>query len=69
MPIYVYQCAHCSHAYEKLQKSYKSRPPAACPKCEKRGRQKKQVGDGVSFKFKGPGFYANDYPRNKGRKR
>ena len=68
MPIYEYICAHCSHAYEKTQKTYKSRPPRACPKCEGRGRQKKQIGSGISLRFNGPGFYCNDYPKNKKRR-
>ena len=68
MPIYEYVCAHCSHRYEAMRKTYKSRPPAACPKCELRGRQKKQFPTGVSVKFKGPGFYCNDYPKNKKRR-
>jgi len=63
MPIYTYICAHCSHRYDALRKTWKSRPPAKCPECGEKGRQKKQFSTGISFDFRGDGFYVNDYPR------
>jgi len=67
MPIYTYVCAHCKHEYEQLVKSHKSRPPRKCPKCDKGGRQERQISTG-NLRFKGAGFYCNDYPRNKKRR-
>tara|TARA_R110002167_G_scaffold143958_2_gene333662 strand:- start:17328 stop:17531 length:204 start_codon:yes stop_codon:yes gene_type:complete len=67
MPIYEYLCGHCEHRHEKTQKMG-ARAPRACPKCEGRGRQHRQIGTGIALRFKGPGFYVNDYPKNKKRK-
>tara|TARA_R110000796_G_scaffold41179_3_gene102005 strand:+ start:2026 stop:2226 length:201 start_codon:yes stop_codon:yes gene_type:complete len=66
MPIYDYTCAHCSHTYEAMRKSFSSRPPRKCPSCGESGSQKKQFSStGISVHFKGPGFFVNDYPKDK----
>tara|TARA_R110002167_G_C12707228_1_gene655107 strand:- start:16664 stop:16861 length:198 start_codon:yes stop_codon:yes gene_type:complete len=64
MPIYAYICHHCDGTYEKLQ-SMKSRAPRKCPKCGEKGQQRRQIGSGIALKFKGSGFYVNDYPKDK----
>jgi len=66
MPIYEYVCGHCKRAYEKTQKMG-ARAPRKCPECGGKARQHRQV-SGAALRFKGPGFYVNDYPQNKKRR-
>ncbi len=64
MPIYEYRCGHCDHAYEKTQKMG-ARAPRKCPACGRGGKQGRQVGSGIAVRFKGSGFYVNDYPKDR----
>jgi putative FmdB family regulatory protein len=58
MPLYEYQCDACGHRFEEIQKF--SDPPAeVCPKCGERNVQK--LMSSPAIKFKGSGFYINDY--------
>jgi putative FmdB family regulatory protein len=57
MPIYEYECASCSHRFEKKQ-SYNSKPEAACPKCKGKS---KRVFHPAPIIFKGSGFYVTDH--------
>ena len=58
MPLYEYQCDACGHRFEEIQKF--SDPPAeVCPKCGARNVQK--LMSSPAIKFKGSGFYINDY--------
>jgi putative FmdB family regulatory protein len=67
MPIYEYQCNHCSEVFEifhKIDEDCK----VACPKCL--GATKKLI-SAPNFILKGSGFYVNDYPsknRREGKK-
>jgi putative FmdB family regulatory protein len=67
MPIYEYQCNHCSEVFEifhKIDEDCK----IACPKCL--GPAKKLI-SATNFVLKGSGFYVNDYPsknRREGKK-
>ncbi len=67
MPIYEYQCDHCSEVFEifhKIDEDCK----VACPKCL--GPVKKLI-SATNFVLKGSGFYVNDYPsksRKEGKK-
>jgi putative FmdB family regulatory protein len=67
MPIYEYQCNHCSEVFEifhKIDEDCK----VACPQCL--GSAKKLI-SATNFVLKGSGFYVNDYPsksRQEGKK-
>ena len=56
MPIYVYQCGHCQHRFEKRQ-GFDEEPEAMCPQCERRSRRVFQPSPVI---FKGSGFYVTD---------
>jgi putative FmdB family regulatory protein len=58
MPTYEYQCAKCSHRFEKLQ-SIKDQPLKSCPVCI--GPVERLISTGSGFIFKGAGFYATEY--------
>jgi putative FmdB family regulatory protein len=58
MPTYEYECPHCGHRFEALQK-ITAKPLDKCPKCNK--KVKKLISTGVGIIFKGSGFYATDY--------
>jgi putative FmdB family regulatory protein len=63
MPIYEYECPKgCRH--EHLQ-SMRARAPRKCPVCGHVGGQKRQIGTGITPRFKGSGFYETDYKRKK----
>jgi len=58
MPLYEYQCDACGNRFEQIQKF--SDPPAdVCPQCGERTLQK--LMSSPAIKFKGSGFYINDY--------
>lgn len=58
MPTYEYECTHCGHNFEVLQK-ITDKPIKTCPKCN--NKVKRLIGSGISVIFKGSGFYATDY--------
>jgi putative FmdB family regulatory protein len=57
MPIYEYECIHCSHRFE-LRQSYKDKPEAECPECRAAARR---VFLPTPIIFKGSGFYVTDH--------
>lgn len=57
MPLYEYRCAKCGLLFEKIRKF--SDPPLT--KCEKCGGKLKHLISSPAFKFKGTGWYVNDY--------
>jgi putative FmdB family regulatory protein len=59
MPTYEYQCSACGHRLEELQ-PITAKPLKKCPICKKRKLQR-LISGGVSFIFKGTGFYITDY--------
>ncbi len=61
MPTYEYECMHCGHKFELFQK-ITDQPLDLCPKCNK--KVKKLISSGAGIIFKGPGFYATDYPKH-----
>ncbi len=60
MPIYEYQCQHCGHQLELLQKTSEA-PAKKCPECGK-NRLQKQI-SATTFQLKGTGWYATDYKK------
>jgi putative FmdB family regulatory protein len=62
MPTYEYECTSCGHRFEILQKM-SDKPKTKCPECGK--KLKKLISSTGGFIFKGPGFYATDYKKQK----
>ena len=59
MPIYEYACENCHKRFEKLQK-ISDKPCKKCPGC---GGPLRKLTSSPSIKFKGDGFYINDYAK------
>ncbi|HEX4051299.1 MAG TPA: FmdB family zinc ribbon protein [Steroidobacteraceae bacterium] len=66
MPFYEYQCSHCAHFFEALQKISEA-PLRKCPACGK-NTLKKLVSAPV-FRLKGSGWYETDFKSDQDRKR
>jgi len=63
MPNYEYECQGCGHKFEKFQ--YMTEEPIKqCPKCHK-NKAKRLISAGSGIIFKGSGFYATDYRKDK----
>jgi len=58
MPTYDYECTHCGHKFEALQKMSEA-ALSNCPQCKHKLRR--LIGSGLGIIFKGTGFYATDY--------
>ncbi len=56
MPIYEYECGHCSHRFE-MKQGFDEEPQAMCPQCQGRVRR---VFHSTPVIFKGSGFYITD---------
>jgi putative FmdB family regulatory protein len=55
--LYAYRCTQCGHRFEKIQ-HFRSKPELICPKCH--GVLERPL-TAPAFKFKGSGWYVNDY--------
>jgi len=62
VPTYEYECAHCGHHFEVFQKMTETALDR-CPKCSRKLRR--LIGSGSGIIFKGTGFYATDYRKNR----
>ena len=58
MPIYEYQCGHCGHKLEKLQK-ISDEPLKICPQCS--NHSLKKLVSAAAFRLKGGGWYETDF--------
>jgi len=63
MPTYEYECQSCGHKFEKFQ-NMSAQPIKECPKCRKNSA-KRLISAGSGIIFKGSGFYATDYRKDK----
>jgi len=61
LPIYEYQCPHCSHRFE-MRQGFNDSAAAICPQCQSRARR---LFSPVAIIFKGPGFYVTDEAHNR----
>jgi putative FmdB family regulatory protein len=57
LPLYAYRCTQCGHKFEKIQR-FSAKPEKACPEC---GGALERPLTAPGLKFKGSGFYVNDY--------
>jgi putative FmdB family regulatory protein len=64
MPIYEYQCTHCNHCFDMMQKISED-PIKQCPVCYQNTVQK--LISAAGFQLKGTGWYATDF-KNKSSK-
>lgn len=62
MPRYDYVCTKCWSVKEVGHK-FDETPIVICDNCPY--QMSKQLGTFSSFRFKGPGFFRNDYPKGK----
>jgi putative FmdB family regulatory protein len=61
MPIYEYRCRRCDYQFERLEKMNQEPLRPRCPRCGRFfGERLPSV---AHARFKGTGFYANDYKR------
>ena len=60
MPLYEYRCRQCGAQMEKIRKF--SDPPFTT--CEQCGGELEQLLSAPAFRFKGSGFYVNDYGKS-----
>jgi putative FmdB family regulatory protein len=58
MPIYEYQCTHCHHHFDLMQK-ISDEPVTRCPQCDKNTLIK--LISAAGFQLKGTGWYATDF--------
>lgn len=65
MPFYEYQCTHCDHRLEVLQK-ISEQPLVCCPECNQ--STLKKLISAVAFRLKGTGWYETDF-KNGGNKK
>ena len=56
MPLYEYECGHCSYRFE-MKQGFDEEPQALCPQCQGRARR---VFHSTPVIFKGSGFYITD---------
>ena len=59
MPIYEYECGHCSFRFE-MKQSFDEEPQAMCPQCQGKAQR---VFHPAPVIFKGSGFYITDSRR------
>jgi len=61
MPIYEYECGHCSFRFE-MKQGFDEEPQALCPQCQGRSHR---VFHSTPVIFKGSGFYITDSRKGK----
>ena len=65
MPIYEYQCEHCEHKMEAIQK-FSDDPLKKCPECKQETLRK--LVSAAAFKLTGTGWYETDFKDKKPQK-
>ena len=61
MPLYEYECGHCSYRFE-MRQGFDEEPQAMCPQCQGRARR---VFHAAPIIYKGSGFYITDSRKGK----
>jgi putative FmdB family regulatory protein len=62
MPLYEYQCQHCSAHFERIEKA-SALKDGRCPEC---GGEAHRLIGAPALQFKGSGWYVNDYGKGNG---
>ena len=62
MPLYEYQCQDCENHFERIEK-VSSPTDGVCPSC---GGVARRLLGAPALKFKGSGWYVNDYGKGNG---
>ena len=66
MPIYAFECAHCGHRFDRLQK-LSDADPTDCPACGQ--PQVRRQLTAPSFRLAGAGWYETDFKKDGDKKR
>jgi putative FmdB family regulatory protein len=66
VPIYEYQCEHCEHKLEAIQK-ISDAPLKDCPECKQETLRK--LVSAAAFKLTGTGWYETDFKHNNSKAR
>jgi putative FmdB family regulatory protein len=66
MPIYEFECSHCGHRFDRLQK-LSDTDPSICPACD--APQLRRRVSAPSFRLAGSGWYETDFKKDGYRKR
>jgi putative FmdB family regulatory protein len=66
MPIYEFECSHCGHRFDRLQK-LSDTDPTDCPVCH--APQLRRRVSAPSFRLAGSGWYETDFKKDADKKR
>ena len=66
MPIFEYKCEKCGNIFEVLALGSENDKKIICPKCN--SEKVKKMLNPPTLVFKGPGFYATEYGKQKANK-
>ena len=66
MPIYAFECSHCGHRFDRLQK-LSDADPTDCPSCGQPGVRRQLTAP--SFRRAGAGWYETDFKKDGDKKR
>lgn len=66
MPIYAFECAHCGHSFDRLQR-LSDPDPSDCPACGQAGIRRQLTAP--SFRLAGAGWYETDFKKDGDKKR
>lgn len=66
MPIYEFECSHCGHRFDRLQK-LSDADPTVCPACGE--PQLHRMVSAPSFRLAGSGWYETDFKKEGDKKR
>ncbi len=66
MPIYEFECSHCGHRFDRLQK-LSDADPSICPACD--APHLRRMVSAPSFRLAGSGWYETDFKKDGDKKR
>jgi len=61
MPIYEFECSHCGHRFDRLQK-LSDADPTVCPACD--APHLRRMVSAPSFRLAGSGWYETDFKKD-----
>ena len=62
MPIYAFECTHCGHRFDRLQR-LSDIDPTVCPECGTENEVRRQL-TAPSFRLAGGGWYETDFKKD-----